>query len=594
MKLSRLMPFVIQVCVSTSLLSTTLTLQWDDNSNNEAGFCLEYSFQNQTDWVSYDTLDANIDQYGPITLTEAGIHYFRVYAFYASGNSDPSNVLSVTVDPSAPDPPADIVIENDGTDRLILSWPEVPDATGYHVYSSDSAFFTPSEANRIASNVTDQDLTKPGVQWSDNGESLGDPSANFFFRISSVNMGQESEVAASIYGEFEYTLEKTATTSFNSIALPLNVAGITDAKSLMDSISGCNSVAQWNPSSQGYEQYIPGVSATNFAIQPGYSYMIHTTQNTTVTFTGEVVSPNFNLITTGKTNFNEVVIPLDKTNITKASQLMEDIPNCNSIAYWNAHVQGFIQYIPGISLTDFNVSAGYSYLVHVTSNTDWPSSSPNSKAVVVASDAAAKNNAPHAVWGKLTSDQDENHESDLGFTAYIATRPEDKITHLSPGCFIEDGCWVVQCKNFSEWSEGETLCVEFTSRNSQSEAEIMTELSYNPEDYAGNVALQNQGNDLHNTGIPTRLDLGQNYPNPFNPSTMIPYQLPEAGHVHISIFNSIGQEVRVLVDEMKEAGHYQVMWDGLNNHRSPVSSNVYVVRLQFGGKGKTMKILYMR
>ena len=64
--------------------------------------------------------------------------------------------------------------------------------------------------------------------------------------------------------------------------------------------------------------------------------------------------------------------------------------------------------------------------------------------------------------------------------------------------------------------------------------------------------------------LPDRFALDQNMPNPFNPATVIGYQLPEAGRVRLVIYNLLGQEVRVLVDEQMEAGSFTATWDGTN------------------------------
>lgn len=82
--------------------------------------------------------------------------------------------------------------------------------------------------------------------------------------------------------------------------------------------------------------------------------------------------------------------------------------------------------------------------------------------------------------------------------------------------------------------------------------------------------------------------LEQNYPNPFNPSTTIRYQLPKASRVSLKIFNTLGQEVAVLVDEEKEAGYYQARWD------AALPSGVYFYRLQTGDYLETKKMILLR
>jgi hypothetical protein len=59
---------------------------------------------------------------------------------------------------------------------------------------------------------------------------------------------------------------------------------------------------------------------------------------------------------------------------------------------------------------------------------------------------------------------------------------------------------------------------------------------------------------------PTELTLRGNYPNPFNPSTKIAYALPQDGTVQIEIFNSIGQRVARIVDDIQEAGYHEASW----------------------------------
>jgi hypothetical protein len=83
--------------------------------------------------------------------------------------------------------------------------------------------------------------------------------------------------------------------------------------------------------------------------------------------------------------------------------------------------------------------------------------------------------------------------------------------------------------------------------------------------------------------------LQQNYPNPFNPSTVISYQLPVVSNVKLAVYDMLGREVRVLVDEKKEAGYHEIRFDG-----SGLASGVYLYRLRAGDYVATKKLLLMK
>ena len=85
------------------------------------------------------------------------------------------------------------------------------------------------------------------------------------------------------------------------------------------------------------------------------------------------------------------------------------------------------------------------------------------------------------------------------------------------------------------------------------------------------------------TALPTDFALGQNYPNPFNPSTVIPYQLPAAGHVRLDVFNVLGQRLATLVDAERSAGAHTAQWDGTDAAGRAVGAGVYIYRLSSGG-----------
>lgn len=76
------------------------------------------------------------------------------------------------------------------------------------------------------------------------------------------------------------------------------------------------------------------------------------------------------------------------------------------------------------------------------------------------------------------------------------------------------------------------------------------------------------------------LALGGNHPNPFNPSTTISYQLPEAGPVRLAVYNSLGQQVRLLVNGDQPTGFHSVSWDARDDAGRAVSGGVYFSRLE--------------
>ncbi len=100
--------------------------------------------------------------------------------------------------------------------------------------------------------------------------------------------------------------------------------------------------------------------------------------------------------------------------------------------------------------------------------------------------------------------------------------------------------------------------------------------------------------NTNNPKIPAEFALSQNYPNPFNPSTVINYTIPEIGTQHavsvqLKIYNTLGQVVETLVDEMQEAGFKSVTFDA-----SSIPSGIYFYRLTAGNWGDTKKLLLMK
>ncbi len=91
------------------------------------------------------------------------------------------------------------------------------------------------------------------------------------------------------------------------------------------------------------------------------------------------------------------------------------------------------------------------------------------------------------------------------------------------------------------------------------------------------------------------VSLYQNYPNPFypgsskgnltngpgdSPVTTISYNLSRAARIRLTVYNTAGQEIMVLSDQVMGPGLHEVYWDGTNRHGLPVSAGIYLYRLE--------------
>ena len=89
--------------------------------------------------------------------------------------------------------------------------------------------------------------------------------------------------------------------------------------------------------------------------------------------------------------------------------------------------------------------------------------------------------------------------------------------------------------------------------------------------------------------IPTEFALGQNYPNPFNPATKIKYSVPQNSLVTIAVYDLTGQEVALLLNEVKEAGNYEINFDA-----SQLSSGVYFYKMSSNSFSQVKKMSILK
>ncbi len=95
----------------------------------------------------------------------------------------------------------------------------------------------------------------------------------------------------------------------------------------------------------------------------------------------------------------------------------------------------------------------------------------------------------------------------------------------------------------------------------------------------GYTSITSKNNIVHN------FELHQNYPNPFNPTTVIEYSLSKKGEVKLEVTDTLGQSIKILVDDIKSSGTHHIVFDGSN-----LSSGVYIYSISANGKTISKKM----
>ena len=94
---------------------------------------------------------------------------------------------------------------------------------------------------------------------------------------------------------------------------------------------------------------------------------------------------------------------------------------------------------------------------------------------------------------------------------------------------------------------------------------------------------------VEDESLPKEFSLSQNYPNPFNPTSTIRYDIPKISFVQISVYDVLGNKIKILVDEEKSPGHYEIVFDA-----KELSSGIYFYEIQTGEYLQSKKMIIMK
>jgi len=120
-------------------------------------------------------------------------------------------------------------------------------------------------------------------------------------------------------------------------------------------------------------------------------------------------------------------------------------------------------------------------------------------------------------------------------------------------------------------------------------SDITDESIYDISDDVFTIDIFTSVEDYLGDGIPTEYNLIQNFPNPFNPSTTIYYSIPQLSFVTLRVYDVLGNEITVLVNEEKSIGNYEIDFDG-----EELTTGIYFYRLQAGSFVETKKMILLK
>jgi len=100
--------------------------------------------------------------------------------------------------------------------------------------------------------------------------------------------------------------------------------------------------------------------------------------------------------------------------------------------------------------------------------------------------------------------------------------------------------------------------------------------------------------NLINDNLQSGFFLKQNTPNPFNPNTEIEFSIPLDNDINVVIYDLMGDEIKTLINEYKQAGQYTINWDGNDNLGRSVGGGIYFYKLKAGDFIQTRKMVLLK
>lgn len=488
--------------------------------------------------------------------------------------------------PSQPSVVQGLKVERMGA-SLLLSWrPVVEDIEKKPVEITKYRIYRLSSPNWEATAVDSFDVNHC-ESFLDATSGLFEVSTKtiFYSIVAIINDGCRSE-RSELFGVQAQRLCCTGTTDFNLWSMPWSSADYSMAGELVDQSHEISGIAQWVASGQGINQYLEQVSVTNFQLNPNV-YFLNVNADTTLLVSGVFEVLQYAMHRYQPTAFHFIVMPYHSPEISRASMLQQNIPDCDCVAYWDVQNQCFVQYVPGLSDTDFDVYPGQSLMVHVQASVLWPDSGQQKMVDDAQSHLSSWGlnsgmGLPHVVWGR------RNVKKKEFFGLMVSLNGSEPVSvPLGEGghCFT-DLFWCVQLSPFGAWEPGDELLLIFLDGRGQSTIERKMILNAEP---AQEISLE--GSTKQSGQSEALISV---YPNPFHSTCHFAIRSAEGLRTKVMVYDVMGRKIKTLMDNILEHEKVILDWDGSCDQGKRQPSGVYTVQCISGSNQLCCKVIYIQ
>lgn len=190
---------------------------------------------------------------------------------------------------------------------------------------------------------------------------------------------------------------------------------------------------------------------------------------------------------------------------------------------------------------------------------------------------------------QMTQFTEQIQTFDSTFLAFQPRLPIDKNGVYNPAGFLAGITWWCIFDWYTHQQNSGFQSMGLIRMNRTTAKPVKTTLANMYQQYANYSEYITSARKLDSKSIPSVFSLEQNYPNPFNPNTTIQFSIPQASDVQVKIFDLLGNEVALLVNEHLEAGTYSKQW-----HAQSLAGGVYFYQIKAGRFISTRKMLLLK